>query len=312
VRERSLLGGSLAALVFAACALALGSGLTRGTFASFVGETQSAGSTFAGGWIGAPSTPTATASGADVAFAWTPGTHGPVTGQQLAGVDNGTNADCTGAAYASLATMASASTATYTDPSRATASNNGNWFCYQIVSTSSTVWTAATPAPALQIGLVATGVATANTSSRCLGSPVPAAGVIDCNDTITLTFNQRPNLATSGTIKVCSWASNGTIVVGDSAAGNCTASNDAFTIGVLQATSIGANRTYTSSTYTLTTTAPYTLTVTLKPFNLSPPTVAGPLTFVPASSIQSFVTTHPVAICTAASSTCRPSTSSAF
>ena len=88
-----------------------------------------------------------------MALAWTPGTHGPVTGQQLFGVDNTTSSNCTGAAYGLLATMASATTAAYTDASRGSLATDGHWFCYELVSTSGTVWTAATPLAAMMAGL---------------------------------------------------------------------------------------------------------------------------------------------------------------
>jgi hypothetical protein len=312
VRRKGSVGTGLAALVFAACSLLLGSGLTRGTSALFNGETQNAGSTFADGWIGAAASPAATASGNDVMLTWTPGTHGPVTGQQLHSVDNGTNSNCTGAAYALLATMAAASTASYTDASRATSSNNGNWFCFKIVSTSATAWTAEAPVAALQIGLAATGVATGNASSRCTSSPAPVAGVMDCNDTITVTFNQKPNLATSGTIKVCAWTVTKTIVIGDTAVGNCTAAVDPYSIGVIGAGNITADARYTSSTFTLSAAAPWTLSIVLKGSNAAPPGVAGPLALTPASSIKSAMTTHQATICTSSSSTCRPTTGTAF
>ena len=48
---------------------------------------------------------------------------------------------------------------TYTDASRGTSANDGNWFCYQLVSTSATSWTAPLPFAAMQLGLVTTAVA---------------------------------------------------------------------------------------------------------------------------------------------------------
>src|ERR1700690_3378569 len=98
------------------------------TSALFNGETKNAGSGFAGGWVGAPSAASASALGYDMSLAWTVGTHGPVTGQQLYGVDNGTtslSSNCTGAAYSLLTTLASASTAAYTDSSRGTLGTDG-------------------------------------------------------------------------------------------------------------------------------------------------------------------------------------------
>ena len=105
--------GACAAMITASLLL---SGLPVGdTFAFLDGQTQNAGSVFAAGWIGAPTGATATASGYDVGFTWTPGTQGPVTGQQLWGFDHTTTANCTGVTYSSLATLASAATAAYTD-----------------------------------------------------------------------------------------------------------------------------------------------------------------------------------------------------
>jgi hypothetical protein len=97
------------AVLFAAGAVAVGS-----TFASFSAETDNSTSTFPGGWIG-PATSAADApSGYDASLTWTPGTHGPVTGQSLYWLDNGATSTCPASGYSLLATMANASTASYT------------------------------------------------------------------------------------------------------------------------------------------------------------------------------------------------------
>lgn len=298
-------GGSVVVLAFAA--LLLSTGPLGDTFALFNGETQNAGSTFAGGWVGAPTTPTATASGYDVALAWTPGSHGPVTGQQLFGVDNTTNSNCTGAAYSLLATMASATTASYTDASRGTLANDGDWFCYELVSTSATVWTAATPLPAVQLGLVANGLAITN---------VGTAGTVNANDKIAVTFNQRPILP-SNNGRVCVVAPSGPIILGDTSAnGNQTClATDAFNIGKLTLTgaTLGSTIKFTSMTFTLSTSAPWTMTVTLAG-TASTSTVTGTPTwkFTPAATILSFVTTHQATICSTATTTCQPTSTNNF
>jgi hypothetical protein len=301
VRRKGFLGAGGVALVFAAAALLLGSGLTGSTFALFNGETQNAGSTFAGGWVDAPSGASASVSGDDVAFTWTPGTHGPVTGQQLFGVDNATSSNCTGAAYALLATLASATTASYTDANRANSTNDGDWFCYELVSTSATVWTAPTPLSALQIGLAATGLSIANGGT---------AGRIDKNDEITITFNQKPT-SPGSSIRVCAFTT-GSVVIGDTT-GSCHAGTDANSVGVLALTgaTIASNTSYGASSVVVASAAPWTMTITLSAgSSILTGTPSWKLT--PSASIKSAATTDQATACTAARTTCQPTTSTSF
>jgi hypothetical protein len=298
-----------AVVVLAAMALLLGNGVVGTTFALFNGETQNANSAFAGGWVGAPSAATATASGYDVALAWTVGTHGPVTGQQLYGVDNTTNSNCTGAAYALLTTTPTtlaAATATYTDPSRGTVSNDGDWYCYEIQSKSATSWTAPFDLAAIQLGLVTTAVQITNNGT---------ANRIQSGDTIKLTFNQRTTVGT-GNVRVCVFT-NGTILVGDTTAG-CTASTDTYTVAKLVVTgaTIPTAINFGSSTVTRTTTSPFTMTISLA----GSATVAN-LTGTPtswkltgSSSIVSFATTHQATMCSsvAVGNSCQPTTATNF
>jgi hypothetical protein len=229
-----------------------------------------------------------------------------VTGQQLFGVDNGTSSNCTGAAYTLLATLASASTAAYTDASRGTLANDGNWFCYQLVSTSATTWTAPLSLSALQLGLVTTAVQITN---------VGTANRIEKNDTIKLTFNQRTNLGT-GNIKVCVYAT-GVIQLGDtSSGGGCAASPPAgYTVGKL--TVAGATipnaLNFTSSTVALSTSAPWTMTITLAGTNATANMTGTPTwTLNGSSSILSFATTHQATMCSTTATTCRPTTTTNF
>jgi hypothetical protein len=302
VNDRFLRRAMLAVVCLSAVALALSHGIVGNTFALFNGETQNASSTFAGGWIGAATGLAATASGYDVGLAWTPGTNGPVTGQQLWGVDNSTNPNCTGSAYALLNTLAAATTATFTDSSRGTTANNGHWFCYQLVSTSASSWTAAAP-QVLQLGLVTSAITITNVGTN---------NSTNANDTIQLTFNQRTNEATSGTLKVCA-INNGAadkVIIGDTTGGTGCATGDGFNVGVITGVTIGTTRAYANSTFTTTTTSPFTMTITLVSAGTS--TYTGTGTFTPSSSILSNATTHQATMCTAAATTCQPTTTTHF
>ena len=307
MRTNALRRAVSALVVLATITLLLGNGVVGTTFALFNGETTNANSAFAGGWVGAPSAATATATGYDVALAWTPGTHGPVTGQQLYGVDNTTNSSCTGAAYGAspLATMATASTAAYTDASRGTPANNGDWYCYQLLSTSATSWTAPFSLAAIQLGLVTTAVQITN-----VGTP----NRIEKNDTITLTFNQRTNVGTVN-IKVCVYTT-GVILLGDTAGGGgCGAATDTYTVGKLVVTgaTIPSALSFTASTVARTTVAPWTMTITLAGTN-STANMTGTASWklTGSSSILSNATTHQATMCSAVSTTCQPTTATNF
>jgi hypothetical protein len=275
------------------------------TFALFNGETSNPNSAFAGGWVGAPSAATATASGYDMSLAWTAGTHGPVTGQQLNGVDNGTNSNCTGAAYSLITGSLTATATSYTDASRGTSGSNGDWYCYQLISTSATVWTAPLALSAVQLGLVATGVAITNAGT---------ANTIEKNDTIKLTFNQQTNLTTAS-IKVCPFTT-GVILIGDTSAGaNCGAATDAYTIAklTLSGSTITANLNFRSSTVALSSSAPWTATITLAGTNSTAAMTGSPTwTLTGSSSVLSNATTHQATLCSAASTTCQPTTTTNF
>ncbi len=300
-----------AVALVAAASLLASNGLVGSTFGLFNSETKNASSAFAGGWVDPPSALAASVSGYDVNLTWTPGTHGPVTGQKLYGVDNGTNSNCTGAAYTLISTLAGASTASTTDASRGTLANDGNWFCYQVVSTSATVWTAQL-SRAVQLGLVATAISTTNGATRCSGAPTPVTGTIDCNDSIIVTFNQKP--LAPATVNVCTWAGTGTsgsIVIGDTNATACNAAGDAYSIGRLSGMAIGSSIKYTGSTVTVSATAPWTMTITLAG-SKSTSTTSGTFTFTGSNGTLSAATTHQAALCATTATTCSPSAALAF
>ena len=299
--DKALRQAALALVTISAVALALSTGIVGSTFALFNGETQNAASSFAGGWIGAPTAFTVTASGYDMSLAWTPGNHGPITGQTLNGADNNTISGCTGAAW-SFIVSGPATTATYSDASRGNSGTNGHWFCYQLISTTATTWNAAAT-QSLQLGLVTSVIAIANVGTN---------NSINANDTITLTFNQRTNLAASGTTKVCVIAgSPGKVIIGDTAGGNSCSTGDGFTVGVITDATIVGNQVYRFSTFTTTTaSAPWTMAITLVGGGTA--TYSGTGTFTPSSSILSFATTHQATMCTTAATTCRPTTTTHF
>src|SRR4051794_36724145 len=183
-----------------------GNGVIGGTWAVFTGQTKNAGSVYANGWLDPAASGTVTASGWNMSLAWTPGTTG-LNGQQLWGVNNGTSSTCTGATYASLTTLASAATSTYTDTARGTVGTNGDWFCYQVLSTrSGSTWTTPYSFAAAQLGLATTAVTLTN---------IGTALRFEKNDKITLTFNQRitnTGIAASGSLKVCLYGTSDTIL----------------------------------------------------------------------------------------------------
>lgn len=319
-RPRRLRGGGLLALLLA---VLLAGGAVGTTLALYDASTENAGTTFSGGWIGPPSGVTVAPEGNDVTLKWTAGTQ-QVTGQKLFGEDKGTGESCTSVAKAELSTtLASASTSTYKDESRATEVNRGDWFCYELQSTSSSKWTGQT-FKAVQLGLVASKVASAN-GSTCTKAPKAEAGKIDCNDTITLTFNQKPIMPASP-ISVCVFSA-GTIVLGDSETETktvkgktettpiCKAATDPYTVGKLTVAggTIGSSAKFPTSKYALSEAAPWTMTITLEG-SIEQASVSGTPTWTltPASAIKSFVTTHQATICTAEKSTCRPTTTSDF
>jgi hypothetical protein len=295
--DKALRQAAVALACLSAIAIALSTGAVGSTFAVFNAETQNAGSSFAGGWIDPPGSLAVTPSGYDVGFSWTPGAHPPMTGQTLQGFDNGTSSSCTGAVYATIATLASA-TATYTDSNRGAAAN-GDWYCYQLVSTSASNWTAQA-SKALQVGLAATGVSLANGGTN---------NSIDAGDTITLTFNQQTNLGASGTTKVCV-VSPGTIVLGDVTGGSSCGAGDGASIGKLTGETLGSSQLYRSSTFTTSASAPWTLVIKL--VGSGSATYAGNATFVPSASVLSAAATNRASLCTATTANCQPTTSTHF
>lgn len=263
-----------------------------GTFAIWDGSTSNASSAFAAGWVGPPTglgTPTVRGYGASLA--WTPGTAGPVTGQQLWGADGGTGGSASCGSYGSLVTMASATTASYNYAGSST--YNGHWYCYRMVSTSATAWTASASFTPLRVGLFPTGTAALSNTGT--------AGTLTNGDKVTVTFNQNINAPTGTRVCAFSGASgSGVLLLGDS---TCSTTSDSYTLGKITGLTIGGSG-HTLLTATSSRTSA-TLTVTI---TQTGPTVSGTGTFTASTSITS--STGSAAACQ--SSNCQVSTSGGF
>jgi hypothetical protein len=273
--------------------------------ADFNGETSNLNSSFAGGWIDPPASATASAVGYDMSLGWMAGTHGPVTGQSLLGVDNGLSSNCTGAGYTLITGTLTAAATTYTDTSRGTLANDGDWYCYQLVSNSATVWTGPLALSAVQLGLVTTGVSITNGGT---------ANTLQAGDTITLTFNQRTNLA-AGSTKVCAFAGTKTVLIGDLKNGNNCGSSagDGYDIASLTTgATLSADAKFNTSTVSVSTVFPWTATITLANGSNVVTGASPTWTLTPANTILSFVTTRQATMCTTATSTCQPTTATNF
>jgi len=215
--------------VVVAAVLLFAAGLTSVgvTFASFTAETQNNTSTFAGGWLSPATALAVSPTGYNAALAWSPGRHG-LDGQQLYGVDNGTSSSCPASigSYSSLATMASATTASYTESST-TIDNprsnvNGHYVCYRMLSTrSGSSWTATASFPATVLGLAPVSVAIAYTTyfNNRFGTA-----------TLAITYNQSVAYTGPATFRVCLAAGPPfTLTLGSS--GSCTAGIGTFSGG---------------------------------------------------------------------------------
>lgn len=360
------------AVLFAAGAMVVGS-----TFASFSAETDNNTSTFAGGWIGTPSTITGTASGYDASLTWTPATHG-LTGQQLYSKDNGTSSSCSTSGYSGGPTMSSATTSSYTQSnSHATTTlsaaitlttatsltvassagfpatpftividseqmsvtaesgvgnttwtvtrhtnsttatlhasgagvtyltdpYNGHYYCYEMVSTSASNWTATGTPTATLLGLVPTNITITNNNT---------SGTIDKTDVIVLTFNQQTNYPTSSqTVNVCSFTS-GVVILGDG--NSCAANTDGYSIGAIQLNggTIGSADTWASSTAIESSSAPWTITVTLGASGSSHKSVlTSPTTwtYFAGTSLLTAAVTDRASACSRSAQSCAPTTS---
>jgi hypothetical protein len=293
VSDRALRRAAIVSLVLVACCvLALAGGRIGSTFAVFNGETTNPGSVFAAGWIGAPSAPATSVNGANVTLTWTPGTHGPITGQQLLGADNGNSSTCSNPSYSTIGSTLSATATSTTDTGRGS-SANGHWFCYAMRSVTASSWSAQTAASPVRIGFFMTGIS--------IGS---SGGTINKNDTVAITFNQQPN--TPSVSRVCVFASAKTIILGDTSS-SCSSTGDSYTVGKLVTTgTVTHNNNYSAGV----SRSGNTLTVTISSNASTATTVgSGSWTFTPGSLTSS---SGSASVCTSSGSNCLPTPSGNF
>ena len=285
-----------------AIAAVLSSAGVGGTFAVFSAETQHKTSTFAGGWLGAPTPLTVTPSGYDVQLTWAAATHG-LNGQVLQGEARGTTGDCTGATYPTAVASLGAATGSYTDVNRGDGAHgpaNGDWYCYEAISVlSGTSWTTAADFPPIHVGLDATGVAIGN-----------GDGNFDPTDFVQITFNQRPQVpGTPRDTHVCIFEKSDVIILGDQTA-YCNGTADSYSIARLTGAPISGTHTLSGTgTLTATTTAPWRITVTMGVTSYA--TQTGTTTLTPSTSIKSYATTDQATICISGAN-CLPTTTTHF
>ena len=303
---------------------ALAFGQVSGTFAIFTAETENPNAVFQGGWIPAPTTSSISIGGtgnlqAVMTWAlgsWTGTGSNPQTGDKILFADGGSNssASCPGGTYGTTSDTIT-NTTTLTDS--LTGSPNTDWWCYQVVATSATVWTSQPATFSAVRPLVPTGIATANGGS---------SGTMDSGDTITITYdnnNNEPVSYSGGNVFVCAYAGSGGtgwIVIGDSSvaggstnngACNGSGSGDTATIGKISGVSVISTRLFYGSTVT-----PSGSTVRVTLGNAggsganSRTNVTGTGTFTPAGATVT-ATTGGWTQCTTGS-TCTPSSSMSF
>jgi hypothetical protein len=210
-----------------------------GEFATFNAETENAASAFAGGWIPAPTSLTVNGpAGYGADLTWVSGASAsapspnPVAGQQLFGVDGGTGASAScGSSYGYLSTMTGATTTSYTDPG--SSSENGHWYCYEMVSTSTGTWTASDTFSPVRVGLYVTGVHIANGGG--------GSNRMNNGDTITITFNQDIGTPTANRFCAVNSGSNDEIILGDTRTSGTCSTTDTYTIGKITGVTISAS-----------------------------------------------------------------------
>jgi len=318
-----------AALLLLVAGGALAYGQTSGTFAIFSAETENPNAVFQGGWIPAPTTSSIAIGGtgnlkAVMAWAlgtWTGSGSNPQTGDNVLFADGGSNtsASCPGGTYGTTADTIN-NTTTLTDS--LTGAPVTDWWCYQVIATSSGTWTSQAATFTAVRPLVPTALTTAN---------VGTSGRMDQSDTITIKYDLNQNEPVSysgGNVFVCAYqggSGTGWIVIGDSSvAGGSTTnaacsgsgSGDTATIGKISGITVtlsgaGTSRLFYGSAVNASTS---TIAVTLGTAGGSGTnayaTVSGTGTFIAAGSAVT-ATTGGWTQCTTAG-TCTPSQAMSF
>ncbi len=282
-------------LVLGLLAILFVGGFAGSTFGYFDASVDQGTSSLPGGYVAAATSQTATASGYDGIVTWAlPDTTG-VQGQQILMSDNSTSTDCSAVTYTSTVATLTSTARTYTDSNRTATTGAGDQFCYAVCTYWATnSWDHVARAPATQLGLVVDSVVLHSGST---------AGTLSTNDTIVLTFNQKPATPANGTI--CTFHTGGIILIGDS---TCSVATDTYAIGELSGYTVGGvGHQKRTATVTVSTSAPWTITVKL---TQTGQTVSGSGTFTPSSSLVSAATTDQATVCRTGG--CVPSPSGSF
>jgi hypothetical protein len=237
-----------AALLLAA-GYALATGGIPGVGAIFTADTGNPDAVAAGGWIPGPTGLSDVVGGAandERALAWTSGASAsspspnPVSGQTILAADGGGGSSASCGTYTTLATPAAGDTS-YADSSSAPAAD---WWCYEVMSTSSGSWTSqAVEFTPIRL-FVPVSVVLAN------GGAHP--GQSEDDDTITITYNQDVSVSGNVAVHVCKKFS--TITIGSGCSGSPS-------IGTITGVTVSANNGYTGSTIDV---SGATITITLQ------------------------------------------------
>lgn len=186
-------------------------GRLGGTYAIFSAETENQNAVAQGSWIPAPTAGSISIGGAgngQAVMNWTAGglasspSPNPVSGQKILFADGGSGASaaCPGGTYSTTADTIGNGT-TQTDS--LTGSPFTDWWCYQVMSTSASNWTAGPSTFGAVRPLVPTSVAFSGNGN----------GNLDTGDRIVITFNQNVSLS-GGPSGVCTDATNNRIAIG--------------------------------------------------------------------------------------------------
>lgn len=218
-------------------------GQLSGTFAIFNAETDNPGSTFSGGWIPAPSGLSSGVGGASndqAQLSWTSGASAaqpspnPVTGQELQIADGGSGASASCGSYGNQAALAAGATST-TDSGAGVPLTD--WWCYQMVSTSSGSWTNSAEFTPVRL-LVPTSVVFGGNGN----------GKFETGETITITFDRSVDASSvsinKGVCQVKGTNKNGFVIIGFT--GTCS-SGAAYAVGKITGITVGKTGSTTAS-----------------------------------------------------------------
>lgn len=318
--SRRLRGAVAAAAVLGALGLLATGRVIGSTFAAFNAATVNASNAFTDGSLTVPSALQASVSGSSVNLSWTAGANG--NQYDVLGYDAGQSSACASPGSTSYAQVASAA-ATATTYTASPGAPNGDWYCYEVENAFGTSWTSVNdgtatgntnPTVAVQTGFVATTVGLANgaNTTGCATGTSGQTNRLDCGDQVVITFNQQPT--TTATISgVCvTGTTSSTLLLGVS---SCGATPTVGSLAASGGTATGTGVFY-PATGTWSTSAPWTLTITVQaPSGASPTyttftTAPTSWTLSPASTLTSSVGS--VAVCTTVAPTCQPTTTTDF